>query len=118
MALFMLLIPFAFCAQIRSGNQVVYKTPEGYLRLQVCNDRIVRITKSNTDEFVKDEPWMVIRYDFDPVEFTVDSNTLITSALRLDIDGDLITIHDRDGRMLYSETSSTLGNMPGNECIL
>ena len=117
-ALFLLLAPLALSAQIRNGNQVLYATPEGFLRLQVCSERIVRITKSATEEFVKDEPWMVIRYDFEPVEFTVEGNTLITPALRLDIDGGLITVCDRAGRMLYRETVSMLGATPGNECIL
>lgn len=105
-------------AQIRTGNQVIYETPEGYLRLQVCNDQIVRVTKGETGEFVKDEPWMVIRYDFDPVDFSVEGHSLHTSVMKLDIEGSLLTISDKDGRELYRETASTLGETPGNECIL
>lgn len=117
-AFLLLLAPLSLCAQIRNGNEVIYPIPEGFLRVQVCSDRIVRITKNPTKEFHKDEPWMVIQYDFEPVEFTVDGNALATSELRLDIEDGLVAISDPSGRTLYRETSSTFGDTPGNECIM
>lgn len=55
---------------------------------------MVRITKSPTQDFVRDEPWMVIRYEFDPVDFRLDGNTLTKSALRLSLDGGRISYAD------------------------
>lgn len=108
----------ALHAQTRSGNQVLFSTPDGPLRVQVCSERMVRITKSATDSFVKDEPWMVIRYDFDPVDFKLEGGTLSTAELSLRVDGSLVTVCDREGRTLYRETASALGSTPGNECVL
>ena len=118
--LFLLTVSVALSAQTRDGNQVIFSTPEGSLRIQVCNNRMVRVTKSTTGDFVKDEPWMVIRYDFPPVDFQVGGRTLSTSALRLEVDPAswCITVSDRDGRIRYQETSSRAGATPGNECIL
>ena len=108
----LLLLSLAACtvlqAQNRSGNQVLYSTPEGSLRIQVCNERMVRVTKSTTMDFVKDEPWMVIRYTFDPVDFRADAQGIETAAMRLAIDPGtwLVRVSDKDGRILYQETAS------------
>lgn len=115
---FLILAPLAVLSQIRNGNQVSYETPDGFIRFQLCSDRMVRITKNANEEFVKDEPWMVIQYDFDPVDFIVEGNTIKTSELSLDLEGSLVTIYDREGNILYKETASMLGETPGNECIL
>lgn len=120
----LLLLSLAACtvlqAQNRSGNQVLYSTPEGSLRIQVCNERMVRVTKSTTMDFVKDEPWMVIRYTFDPVDFRADAQGIETAAMRLAIDPGtwLVRVSDKDGRILYQETASSAGAAPSNECIL
>ena len=58
-----LVISTAF-AQERKGNEVVYTSPQGDLRIQMCNEQMFRVTKSNTHQFVADEPWMVVKYDF------------------------------------------------------
>ena len=116
--LFLLFLPLTLLSQKRQGNDVVYTTPEGFVRLQFCSDRIVRISKSTTEEFPKDEPWMVINYDFKPVDLTVEGNSVITPSMHLEIDGDLIKISDRSGQTLYKETDSKLGEYPGNECIM
>ena len=76
-----LVISTAF-AQERKGNEVVYTSPQGDLRIQMCNEQMFRVTKSNTHQFVADEPWMVVKYDFAPVDFQVSGNTLCTSALQ------------------------------------
>ena len=116
--LLLLTVCSALSAQTRSGNQILYSTPEGFLRIQVCNERMVRITKSPTQDFVRDEPWMVIRYEFDPVDFRLDGNTLTTSALRLSLDGGRVSVSAPDGRVLYRETASQTGATPSNECVL
>ena len=118
LTLFLLFSPLLLFSQKRNGNEVIYPTPDGFLRLQLCSDQIVRITKGLTKEFPMDEPWMVINYDFDPVEFSVEGNTVTTRAFRLDIEGNLITISSPDGKVIYRETASNPGDNPGNECIM
>lgn len=121
---FLPLLLLAACAtlsaQTRSGNQVLYSTPDGHLRIQVCGERMVRITKSATAEFVKDEPWMVIHYDFGPVDFRADAQGLETAVLRLSVEPGTwrVSVGDKSGRVLYQETASNVGDSPANECVL
>ena len=62
-----LLLTIAICtlssAQTRKGNDVVYTSAQGDLRIQMCNEQMFRVTKSNTRQFVADEPWMVVKYE-------------------------------------------------------
>ncbi|MBQ7162994.1 MAG: DUF5110 domain-containing protein [Bacteroidales bacterium] len=107
-------------AQSVKGNEVVYHSASGDLRLQVCNERMIRITKSTGSEFPADEPWMVIKYDFDPVDFQVEGRTLKTAAMQIRIEADpwRLTLSDAQGRVLYQETGCDAGAQPRNECVM
>ncbi|MBP5171323.1 MAG: DUF4968 domain-containing protein, partial [Bacteroidales bacterium] len=107
-------------AQSVKGNEVVYHSASGDLRLQVCNERMIRITKSTGTEFPADEPWMVIKYDFEPVDFQVEGSTLKTAAMQIRIEADpwRLTLSDAQGRVLYQETGCDAGAQPRNECVM
>ena len=49
-------------------TEKIYSSSQGSVRVQVCNSRMVRITKSINNSFPADEPWMVVKYDFDKVD--------------------------------------------------
>ena len=59
---FLMLVMSVSAAKV---TERVYTSAQGALRVQVCNSRMVRITKMPTDRFPADEPWMVVKYDFD-----------------------------------------------------
>ena len=120
LALLLSLVILTAFAQERKGNEVVYTSPQGDLRIQMCNEQMFRVTKSNTQQFVADEPWMVVKYDFDPVDFQVSGNTLRTSALQLEVTPNpwRITVKDKAGKILYHETNADAGAQPMNECTL
>ncbi len=128
------LLLFALCVTMmgqptgkREGNEVVFHSEEGDLRLQMCNEQMFRISKSKGTEFPENESWMVVKYDFDPVEFTlrtVDRHAEIsTSALRITVEESpwRITVKNAEGTTLYQEIGSTTedqGNGPSNQCLL
>ena len=119
-----LLLTIAICtlssAQTRKGNDVVYTSAQGDLRIQMCNEQMFRVTKSNTRQFVADEPWMVVKYDFEPVNFQVSGKTVRTSALQIEVRDNpwRIIVKDTKGKKLYEETDADVGTEPMNECVL
>ena len=107
-------------AQTRKGNEVIYTSAQGDLRIQVCNDHMFRVSRSTSHRFADDEPWMVIKYDFPKVKFRVEGTTLRTAALQVSVQPApwRITVSDLSGKVLYQETASEAGASPSNECVL
>ena len=104
-------------AEIRwqqEGNQVTFASREGLMRMQLCSPTMLRITKSATAAFPADEHWMVVRYDFDPVDYSVNSTEggacLETEAVRVTI-ADApwrLSVTDRStGEVIYEELDAT-----------
>ncbi|MBR5350218.1 MAG: DUF4968 domain-containing protein, partial [Prevotella sp.] len=105
----------------------VYTSAQGALRIQVCNSRMVRITKMPTDRFPADEPWMVVKYDFDAVHCDWskegDAYVIKTSdmVIRIKPDPWLITMSNLQGKVLYQETDAVAaeeGRGPSTTCVL
>ena len=86
----------------------------------MCSERMFRVTKSTGTSFVSDEPWMVVKYSFAPVDFSVEGNRLSTRELEVEITSSpwRITVCDKAGRTVYQEVASSAGPRPRNECVL
>ena len=101
---------------------------EGVMRVQLCMPDMFRVTKDKCRDFRPDEQWMVIRYDFDPVQYEVRETrqgvAVMTEALTLLVSDSpwRIKVLDRaTGEMLYQETDCRLaaeGNGPLTTCVL
>ena len=113
------------------GNQLLIKSDEGTMRVQLCTPDLFRVTKSTTDKFRADEAWMVVKYDFEPVSCEVQETregiSVMTSALTLKVTGSpwLISVVDRaTGEELYREVDTCYGSQnatdlqPCNVCVL
>lgn len=116
--LILLVTTTGILAQTRTGNEVIYTSPQGDMRIQWCTETMFRITKSSNKTFVHDEPWMVIKYDFNPVSFKIEGNKMRTSALTVQIEHNpwRISVTDKAGNLLYQETNADTGMHPMNEC--
>ena len=53
------------------GNEVVFRSDAGDMRVQVCTSDMLRITKSINSSFRPNEKWMVVNYDFEAVPYEV-----------------------------------------------
>lgn len=111
----------------RDGNNVTFSSAQGDMRVQMCNDNMFRVSKSNGKAFPDDENWMVVKYKFDPVSFTVkavgNTDEIATSTIRISVEEQpwRITVKDAEGNTLYQEVSSNLSgsdNGPANKCLL
>ncbi len=115
------LLGLALCGAVRAqagyeidGNNVFFRSPRGDLRVQLCNGNMFRVTKSADSSFPEDEAWMVVRYDFDPVDFHVaavdGANEVSTGSMRIRVQEDpwRITVMDGSGDVVYRETGSRL----------
>ena len=110
------------------GNDVLFHSEAGDMRVQVCTSDMLRITKSPNSTFRPNEQWMVVRYDFDSVPYEVQplaqGAALLTDALTLHIADSpwRIKVIDRTtGEVLYEETDCRLsseGSGPATTCVL
>ena len=121
---FMLL---CFIAKAENGNEIMLTSAQGNMRIQLCNDRTVRITKSADTHFEENEPWMVTRYAFEPVSYQRstdgDATIIKTSQLTLRILPNpwRVELKDFQDNTLYRETDCQLpveGKSLSTECVL
>ena len=116
------LLPCILSAQIAwqtEGNEITFSSAAGDMRLQMCTPGMFRVTKSRTTDFLPDERWMVIRYDFDAVPYEVRATptgaSVMTSELTIRVADSpwLLTVLDRStGEVLYEETDVRVGVQP------
>lgn len=108
-------------------TEKIYSSSQGSVRVQVCNSRMVRITKSMNNSFPADEPWMVVKYDFDKVDcqWSEDGDTHVIKTadmvVRLTPNPWRITMSDTQGKVLYQETDAIPaqeGRGPSTTCVL
>ena len=57
----------------QNGN-ILYFGNEGKesMRIEFCNSQMIRITKSTDGNYRQNENWMVVKYDFDNVNYERD----------------------------------------------
>ena len=97
------------------GNDVVFHSKAGDMRVQVCTSDMLRITKSINSSFRPNEKWMVVNYDFEAVPYEVQplaqGAALLTEALTLQVYDSpwRVRVIDRaTGEVLYEETDCRL----------
>jgi len=64
----------SFVFKYKKENECVWTNGERSVRLQFCSPDMVRITKSRSLSFEVDEPWMVIKYQWEQVRYSVIEN--------------------------------------------
>jgi alpha-glucosidase len=99
------------------GNSILYTTDNGTLRIQMCSEGMFRVTKTPDGIMPDNEKWMVERYDFTPVAFQIQGNSVTTSRLRIQVDPEqlLISVADSLGNTLYQETGTGIADSIYNE---
>ncbi|MEH6406794.1 MAG: TIM-barrel domain-containing protein, partial [Leeuwenhoekiella sp.] len=133
--LFILLITSGLYAQTSLGNfesiksktekQIVLKTSNGLLLLEICTPEIIRIRSSWTGTFELDEQYMVTQYNWSKTNWNQEETdktiTISTSQLKLEINKEPIeiAIYDTKGNLLSSEETDTksLGGYTQNETV-
>ena len=93
----------------KTGNDLLFFLPQGNVKLEFCTDDMFRVRHSQGTVFAENEQWMVRKYDFTPVHYTVeDKGTawLITTG-KLIIEATknpfCLSVSDKNGKMLYTE---------------
>ena len=100
-------------AQTRTaGNNLTFHSPSGDLRISLVSENTFRVSKSADSRMPENEPWMVQKYDFPPVDYTVSGNTITTRSLQIKVAADpwRIEVADRDGRTVYREMTASVGD--------
>ena len=92
----------------KTGNDLLFLLPQGKVKLEFCTDDMFRVRHSQGPVFAENEQWMVRKYDFTPVHYTVEDKGaawLITTG-KLIIEATknpfCLTVSDRNGKMLYT----------------
>lgn len=115
------LIPCSCHAQPKvKGNAITYTLGNTSLRIYFCNEGMFRITKFMNSHEVDNEKWMVIKYNFPPVSFSVNGNDIQTSLLKIHVDKNpwRISVTDHSGHRLYHELSSCYQDSVANEVAM
>lgn len=105
-------------------NAVTFNSPQGDMRIEMCNDHMFRVNKSADSSFPENEKWMVVRYEFDKVDFRVKPTAggyeLTTDAMKVDIKANpwLISVTDANGNVVYRELETAVGGKPMNTCAM
>ena len=105
-------------------NEVIFKSSQGDMRIQMCNDKMFRVTKSPNTFFPENEEWMVVKYDFDRVDYQVkavaNGNEITTSSLKILVLSNpwRISVKNTDDTLIYKETATCITGQPMNECVM
>lgn len=93
----------------RNGNEVLFKAATGDVKLEFCTPDMFRIRKSRNNSFEENENWMVVKYDWSPVNLTIEDKgqfyALTTDALRIKAFKSpfRLEVADKKGEILYTE---------------
>ena len=93
----------------KTGNDLLFLLPQGNVKLEFCTDDMFRVRHSQGTVFAENEQWMVRKYDFTPVHYTVEDKGaawLITTG-KLIIEATknpfCLSVSDKNGKLLYTE---------------
>ncbi|MCV9387351.1 glycoside hydrolase family 31 protein [Reichenbachiella ulvae] len=104
----------------KEGNIVTLPYTDADVRLEFCQDRMVRVRTSWDRDFEAPEPYMVIKYDWDEVpvetEETTEAFTFQTNELKLVVNKSpfSIQVYNAEGHLL----SKGMGHTKSNETVL
>jgi alpha-glucosidase (family GH31 glycosyl hydrolase) len=102
------------------GNAITYTLGNTSLKIYFCDEGMFRITKFQNSHKVNNEKWMVIKYKFPPVSFSVNGYDISTSRLKIHVDKSpwRISVMDHSGHRLYHELSSCYQDSVANEVAM
>lgn len=100
---------------IKSSSAIDFQCTNGRVRLDVCTDDIFRIRMSKTGKFKRNEPYVVIKYDWPLISYkvkdkgnhlTIETQRLVVKAFKspfrfefYDLDGTAINKDHKEGSM-------------------
>ncbi len=102
------------------GNVVTIQTDNATLKVEFCTSKILRFRSSWSSEFEANEPWMVVKYEWPKVNYTINESdteiVLNTNSLTVNLQKApfTITIRDKEGKILNTDSSeqpSDLGSV-------
>lgn len=110
----------------REGNRFSFSRPQGTTLVEFCTPSMFRVRSSATGKFEANEPWMVIKYDWQPVTVTVaekkDHFQLTSSALKVKISRVTlrIEVYDSNNQLLSADAGGNYqkGDTVGCEKLL
>jgi len=93
----------------RKGNEIIFTSAEGDMKLEFCSNNMFRIIKSCDKKFPENEKWIVVKYEWEKVRLSIekqnDHTILRTEELKIDVYSSpfRIEVNDKNGELLYSE---------------
>ncbi len=117
---FLLSAQICFCQNIgnyksgfqKKGNEYSLITTNGAMKIEFCTSQMFRVRASWNKTFEKNEPWMVVQYDWGSVAVSSSESrdffTLQTSALKIKLYKSPLRLEVRniEGKLLSSEIIS------------
>lgn len=102
------------------GNDITFHSSRGNLRISMVSTNTFRVSKSVDSRMPENEPWMVERYDFPQVDYSVSDSTITTSRLQIKVTANpwRIEVSNRNGRTLYRETHACAGDSVSNTACM
>ena len=104
------LLAYASGGYRQDGNALWLNALGGEVRLDFCTDDMFRVRQSRSGALrIADETWMVRKYDFAPVSYTVseeaDKWDIETGRLRVEVwkNPFRLVVRNKQGEMLYAE---------------
>ena len=104
------LLAYASGGYRQDGNALWLNVLGGEVRLDFCTDDMFRVRQSRSGALrIADETWMVRKYDFAPVSYTVseeaDKWDIETKRLRIEAwkNPFRLVVRNKQGEMLYAE---------------
>lgn len=102
------------------NNLITIKSESSVYRIELCTPSMFRVRMANNGVFEENEPWMVIKYDWSPVEYTLkggkNTYTVQTSAIKItfNINPFSVQVYDLKNNQIHGDAVSqkpSLGNM-------
>ena len=104
------LLAYASGGYKQEGNALWLKAEGGEVRLDFCTDDMFRVRQSRSGALqITNETWMVRKYDFAPVSYTVSEDTdkwnIETGRLRIEAwkNPFWLVVRDKQGEVIYAE---------------
>ena len=118
--------PMAQPAYEVNGNEIIFSADSQCMRIQMCNDHMFRVTKSLDSSFRENETWMVVKYEFDPVAFSLssagDQIEIETSSMKVLVEASpwRIKVYDSGNVNVYEEKGAEISSAesPCNICVM
>jgi hypothetical protein len=108
----------------RQGNSFTFSNATSTLQIDFCNSGMFRVRNSWDKTFVANEPWMVVKYNWNPVNIKVIKGkgvyNLQTSEINVVISAPSFRIEvlDKRNQIISSEQVNAGGNNKSGETVI